>query len=344
MNKGTQFEKLIERLEKLLGSFDDVNISHNVWIKDKITGQKRQIDIWMTAIVGSIPVKVMFECRNRDKLEDVTWVEQVKVKRDDVKADKAVMITSSSFTKPAKDKAKHNGIIIRTVDELSIAEIAEWIIEKVELRVRSFKIVDARLNYKSQFSLQSPSELDKRLADIQNKASDTISLIRENLTSDNLLYIEHDETTSVKKILTSYIKSDKASEKLKLNNPTIHSVTINFNEKLVAYDFRELEIENLEATLEVDETLIVLRPSTVKRYAERGNDLVQFIEVKGEFDGQKFTLNLFRMFNAHIGNKKVEFKGFELFDKNRDGNFAVMVTAHRGDDRSSDSETDDKNF
>lgn len=61
----------------------------------------------------------MVECRNRKNVQDVTWVEQVVTKRNDLNIDRAIMVTTSSFTEPAKIKAKHYGIEVERASSQS---------------------------------------------------------------------------------------------------------------------------------------------------------------------------------------------------------------------------------
>src|SRR4051794_19530866 len=102
--RGRDLELLVAHLEKHLG-----NTGIQVTSPDYIVGwrskSRREADVALRTKIGSSSVLVIVECRDRDDTEDVTWVEQLASKRDDVGAAKAVAVSAEGFTKGAKNMA-----------------------------------------------------------------------------------------------------------------------------------------------------------------------------------------------------------------------------------------------
>ena len=69
---------------------------------------------------------VIIECRDHKQRQDIKWIEQIATKKDDVNANKAIAVSSSGFTKAAKDKARAKNIELRTLEEIDPKEIIGW--------------------------------------------------------------------------------------------------------------------------------------------------------------------------------------------------------------------------
>jgi hypothetical protein len=123
--KGRDREKLVAALEKFL-SDKEVEIKSPDYIKGVISEGRREIDVSLRN-VGSTETLTIFEIRKRKKGDDVTWIEQLNTKRQDVLADKVVAVSSSSFSKSAKTMAEKLGIELRTLNELEDGNLPSWL-------------------------------------------------------------------------------------------------------------------------------------------------------------------------------------------------------------------------
>ena len=74
----------------------------------------RQIDVLLTGRVGPYPSKTIIECKDYNKIVDVTAVDNLCEKRDDVGANKAVLVARKGFSKTARQKAKRKNIALCT--------------------------------------------------------------------------------------------------------------------------------------------------------------------------------------------------------------------------------------
>lgn len=122
-----QFEQLVARVERALAGQNAI-VTPNDRIQDKDVRKRhfREIDISIRMTVGSAPVLVIIECRNRGRKQDIEWVEQVKSKRDGVGADKAVLVASHGLTTPAREKAAAFGIVVTRFNRITIDDIKSW--------------------------------------------------------------------------------------------------------------------------------------------------------------------------------------------------------------------------
>jgi len=120
-----QFELLVARIEEAAAPRGAVVTSPDR-IRDSVTGQMREVDASIRFQVGTIPVLLLVECRKRDRSQDVRWIEELATKRNSVRADKVVAVSATGFSAPAQRAAKHHGIELRTLREVSPAQIASW--------------------------------------------------------------------------------------------------------------------------------------------------------------------------------------------------------------------------
>ena len=57
---------------------------------------------------------------------DVTWIEQLGLKRDDIGANVAVAVSGSGFSAGAKTMAGRLGIELRTVESITVEDVVGW--------------------------------------------------------------------------------------------------------------------------------------------------------------------------------------------------------------------------
>jgi hypothetical protein len=126
VRRGRTTELIVEELEKIGLNKDICKIRSPDQIKDVVTGRMREVDISIRCKIGTFEFLTIIENRNRKNVDDVTWVEQVKTKKEDLRAEKALMVTTSGFTAPAIKKAKHNGIILRVLRDFRADELIDW--------------------------------------------------------------------------------------------------------------------------------------------------------------------------------------------------------------------------
>jgi restriction endonuclease len=132
--RGRALEQLVAELERVLGP-TDVVIRSPEYIVGRHTGKRREVDVSLRTKVGSADLFVMIECRDRQGKQDVTWIEQVAVKQEDVGANKAVAVCPDGFTQGARQLAGAKQIDLRTIASVTAPEVFSWLgLETVNVR------------------------------------------------------------------------------------------------------------------------------------------------------------------------------------------------------------------
>ena len=93
-----KFQELIAHIESFLVS---QNLSSSPIVKspdyipDLDTGRKREVDASIRYKVGSIENLTIIECRKRKHKQDVTWIEQLSSKKDNLGAHQFIAVSNS---------------------------------------------------------------------------------------------------------------------------------------------------------------------------------------------------------------------------------------------------------
>jgi hypothetical protein len=131
----------VHGLEQLLAKAP-VEIRSPDYITGKITKTRREVDVSLRSRVGSVDVLVIIECRDRGKSQDVTWIEQLASKREDVGADKAVAVSATGFSPGARNLARPKQVVLRSLEELEADVVFDWLYaQTVEHRTRHVDVV-----------------------------------------------------------------------------------------------------------------------------------------------------------------------------------------------------------
>lgn len=119
-----EFERIVSRIVQALDRGAEVTRG---FLMDRMTGEPREIDVIVRGKVGGRPVTMMIECRDHKRPVDVTYVDQVVTKRNDVKADKAIIVSAAGFSEAARTKAEGYGIDLLTLSEAPIEDYLYWL-------------------------------------------------------------------------------------------------------------------------------------------------------------------------------------------------------------------------
>lgn len=124
LSKNKEKGRILEQNYKWLwelGVNKNCIITTNKYYKDSVTGEDRELDVFIENYddKGNLINTTMVECRNRKNVQDVRWVEEVVTKKNDLKIDRAIIVTTSDFTEPARKKAKYYNIEVERSSPLT---------------------------------------------------------------------------------------------------------------------------------------------------------------------------------------------------------------------------------
>lgn len=140
-----EFEALAARLEAALAP-TGARVKSPDRLRDKFTGQYREVDASIRYSVGSSDLLITIECRDRVRTQDVTWIEQLATKRAHVGADRTLAVSSSPFTEAALRAARAHGISTRLISEVtdqelrSLTNVLEVSVESVDLSLQKMQL------------------------------------------------------------------------------------------------------------------------------------------------------------------------------------------------------------
>ncbi len=117
-----RFERQIERIHRLLEA-EESEVTWDDHIPDPDSPNRlRQIDVTIRRD-GSL---TLVECRLHKEPQDVTWIEELIGRRISLRADAVIAVSDSGFTKTAREKGSHHGVILRDFATLSSEEVQSW--------------------------------------------------------------------------------------------------------------------------------------------------------------------------------------------------------------------------
>jgi len=123
--KWQEFEELVAAIEEVAAPRSAV-VTRNDHLVDIITGEMRQVDATIRFRAGSTEILILIECRDRDRTEDVRWIEEMVMKLRGLAASKIILVSSTGFSEPAKVKADHYGVELRELSAINADEIYDW--------------------------------------------------------------------------------------------------------------------------------------------------------------------------------------------------------------------------
>lgn len=94
-------------------------VTRDIRIPDKITGQPRQVDVLIELGTKGHEIRFLIDAKFYSDKIDVRQVEEVLALAEAVKANKAIIVTANGWTGPAKTRADFSAMDLRllTIDE-----------------------------------------------------------------------------------------------------------------------------------------------------------------------------------------------------------------------------------
>jgi len=103
--RSNAFQDLVALIEKQLSPFG-ANVYESKLLRDRRSGQDREVDIVIETIAGIHPIRIGIEVIDRSRPASTPWIESVAAKHEDLPIDKTIVVSRSGFYKPALVKAE----------------------------------------------------------------------------------------------------------------------------------------------------------------------------------------------------------------------------------------------
>jgi hypothetical protein len=113
------FQEMVALLTQVMREDDSMTVTPSAMLTDLITGDEREVDIYVETVVAGHPVNVGIECRAHKRPQGSTWVETIRGSHADLPVHVTVLVSKSGFYKPALVKASHYGIETITPGEIT---------------------------------------------------------------------------------------------------------------------------------------------------------------------------------------------------------------------------------
>jgi len=142
MTKGAALEQLVRTIEGLLlpAGF---TVQTNKLVLDSDGVPIAELDIEVRGKLGSGTVSWLIECRDRPSHGSAprSWMEQLVGRRESFRFNKITAVSTTGFSKGASDLATEQGIELRTVDNASASDVADWFaMDTITLSTNHFDI------------------------------------------------------------------------------------------------------------------------------------------------------------------------------------------------------------
>lgn len=298
--KGRELEELVATLEKGL-SGTGVKITSPDFIEDVVIQDKREVDVSLRFNMGSHDFLLVFECRDRKNTEDVTWIEQLATKRDDICVNKLIAVSSNGFSNNARKKAHAKNIELRTLKEIDPKEIFGW------FQVTKIDVINLRWSLKKAYIIKHES-LDTTQTDELKKFIKSLS--GDFLINNKFIFDPKSEGMSSISDCISY-----NSEYINKNfNPTKEKKTIKLNLMpqseedgfYVSATDTLIRIKCIELELEIWQEYFVSKIVSPSSYDNAKSQLAQIVKFEDiEIGGVKKSVQTHLMIKD--GKERLEF-------------------------------------
>lgn len=255
MKKFKEFELLTKKIYEKLG---DYSIQHDVKLPGK--DGNRQIDILIEGSIGPSSIRMIVECKDYKGKLNVTKVDELHSKMQDVNANVAVLVSAKGFSGTAIRKAKRLGIKLCTAHE---ALSDNWAI-KLDLPIIVKEITpELNVNYSVHLEKGQSFTNDLMINDVSifqafYKKWNSLQF-KQKITEDNVL--------SLININAPYFMRDaNTGEQVIIEDI---NVKLRYSEKFYFGNFRDIEDTLLLDNITEGRTDIVFRPDQLSCYKSK---------------------------------------------------------------------------
>ena len=173
------FQKLILLINKQIAG--QAKVTESALLPDAVTGKMREVDILIEGEVGVYKTVIGIECIDWRRKADVTWIEKMYQKHQNLATDKLVAVSRLGFTSNANKKARfynietlsfENALGYDWMRQLRSIEMIAWDLEIVSNEIQLTDTVE-------DATIETPI----RFCDPSGKQHDLLRLLRSDIVS-----------------------------------------------------------------------------------------------------------------------------------------------------------------
>ena len=310
--KGRKFELSYQWLYAL--DENKYTVTSPAYLYDRASQGKREVDVLVEYVDSEgLQRKIGIECRDRKSVVDVTGIEQLKQKKEDLGLDFLIVTTTKKFTAGAINKAKYYDVMIEEAEMLNRDVIdlyakqfyVDFFFYKFELRKFDLLTIDNR-QYKFKEYLQTLNFAEQNVfVNHVNEefycSIDPNEFLNNGEVSMETFFENQDNSMELKG--NEFINQERAHECMK------QIAAISWEIKAIPY----------KLSLPIYDSLSVFEAQTRKNknYCVKYGGDEEYLEI-GYLDGKSYTtLNLqprkyYRFAGAHIELNTVFPEGVEM--------------------------------
>lgn len=262
-NDGKSYEQLTERIfEKLRPNTPFSSIERNV--KISTPHGERQIDILLKAKVFDIEIRTIVECKDHKRKIDVKFLDGIVSMMKDVKANKAIIVSSSGFTSGARSKAKEHDVTLCVAQE---ALTKDWNID-IEIPIVVFEATPLGFELHSDFPKAMDADFEFYRDKMMINDKDIYSIVRDQWNNGKLV-LQSDELA--KQILQAELPPPHFIRDKHGNQIELKTFQVRFEYSVRAYygNLKEIENTQLLKNLSEDKYTVFFETAPIKDYKKR---------------------------------------------------------------------------
>jgi len=175
---------------------EGAKVTESKMMRDRLTKRFREVDVVIEGKVGSQPVVVSVECRDHQRVADVTWVDTMKSKHDRLATNALLLASRKGFTPEARDVARSYGIEVFALEDVEAADIPAMLGQKGSLWLKSVTVTTGKVSV--------------RVAQVGELPTETVAT-----NPDNLIHLEDGSVLcQIKALVDRLVKVPRARDYL----------------------------------------------------------------------------------------------------------------------------------
>jgi len=133
-------ENVVAAIEASLNGVPGANIIPNAGVPDRVSGTRRQVDVFIEVPTGARQIRVGIEVRHEKARVDLPEAEGLIAKLKKLDIDVGCIVSSSGFTASVEEAAAREGVQLKTVREIETPEW--WRVPSLRVQRRHTEVFD----------------------------------------------------------------------------------------------------------------------------------------------------------------------------------------------------------